>query len=112
MGAGPRGAGRSSTNPSSGTTGRALDELRKCFAEAPEDMVLTAPVYFDNGDRVHFGRHFYANTGLTILDVCPVRFGDNVYLGPNVNIYTAGPPHRCRGQEPRRRVWPTRHDRL
>ena len=70
----------------------ALDELRKCFAEAPEDKVLTAPVYFDNGDRVYFGRHFYANTGLTILDVCPVRFGDNVYLGPNVNIYTAGHP--------------------
>lgn len=69
-----------------------LDELRKCFAAAPEDMVLTPPVYFDNGDRTYFGRHFYANAGLTILDTGKVEFGDNVYLGPNVNIYAATHP--------------------
>lgn len=70
----------------------ALEELKKCFAKAPEDMALTPPVYFDHGDRVSFGNHFYANTGLTILDECPVVFGDNVYLGPHVSIYTAGHP--------------------
>ena len=69
-----------------------LDELRACFAAAPEDLQLTPPVYFDHGDRIYFGRHFYANAGLTILDVCKVEFGDNVYLGPNVNIYTATHP--------------------
>lgn len=46
----------------------ALNELRKCFGNAPEDMVLTPPVYFDHGDRVFFGKHFYANIDLTILD--------------------------------------------
>ena len=29
----------------------ALKELMKCFGSAPEDMVLTPPVYFDHGDR-------------------------------------------------------------
>ena len=43
----------------------AFEELKKCFKVAPVDMVLTPPVYFDHGDRISFGKHFYANTGLT-----------------------------------------------
>jgi len=70
----------------------ALQELKKCFGKAPDDMVLTPPVYFDHGNRTYFGKHFYANTGLTILDENYVRFGDNVYLAPHVSIYTAGHP--------------------
>ena len=70
----------------------ALEELKKCFARASEDMVLTPPVYFDHGDRISFGNHFYANTDLTILDENFVTFGDNVYLAPHVSIYTAGHP--------------------
>ena len=70
----------------------AFEELKKCFAEAPDDMVLLAPVYFDHGDRIRFGRHFFANTGLTILDEHDVTFGDNVFLAPHVSIYTAGHP--------------------
>lgn len=70
----------------------ALEELKKCFGRAPEDMVLTPPVYFDHGDRVFFGDHFYANTGLTVLDENYVTFGDHVFLAPHVSIYTAGHP--------------------
>lgn len=70
----------------------ALDELRTYFANAPKDMVLTPPFYCDHGDRIFFGNHFYANTGLTILDENEVVFGDNVFLAPHVSIYTAGHP--------------------
>lgn len=70
----------------------ALNELKKCFAKAPDDMVLTPPVYFDHGNRTSFGEHFYANTGLTVLDENYVTFGDNVFLAPHVSIYTAGHP--------------------
>ena len=70
----------------------AVNELRKCFGSAPEDIDLTPPVYFDHGDRIFFGKHFYANTDLTILDENEVRFGDNVFLAPHVSIYTAGHP--------------------
>lgn len=69
-----------------------LEELKKCFACAPEDMTLTPPVYFDHGDRIRFGDHFYANAGLTILDENYVTFGEHVYLAPHVSIYTAGHP--------------------
>lgn len=70
----------------------AFDDLKKCFRVAPDDMVLTPPVYFDHGNRTSFGKHFYANTGLTILDENYVTFGDNVFLAPHVSIYTAGHP--------------------
>ena len=70
----------------------AFEALKACFAEAPDDMILLAPVYFDHGDRIRFGRHFFANTGLTILDEHDVTFGDNVFLAPHVSIYTAGHP--------------------
>lgn len=70
----------------------AFEELKKCFGKAPENMVLVPPVYFDHGDRVFFGNHFYANTDLTILDENNVIFGDNVFLAPHVSIYTAGHP--------------------
>ena len=70
----------------------ALNELRKCFGRSYDDIILTAPVYFDHGDRIFFGKHFYANTGLTILDENKVIFGDHVYLAPHVSIFTAGHP--------------------
>lgn len=70
----------------------ALDELKGHFAEAGEDMVLTSPFYCDHGDKSYFGKHFYANTGLTILDENAVIFGDDVFPGPHVSIYTAGHP--------------------
>lgn len=70
----------------------AFEELKKYFLEAPDGMVLNAPVYFDHGDRIRFGKHFYANADLTILDEAYVTFWDNVFLGPHVSIYTAGHP--------------------
>lgn len=46
----------------------------------------------DYGYNIRFGKKFYANHNLTILDVNTVTFGDNVMCGPNVQIYTAGHP--------------------
>lgn len=38
------------------------------------------------------GENFYANHNLTILDCTKVKFGDNVFIGPNCSFYTAGHP--------------------
>ena len=70
----------------------ALRELKKIFAAVGEDVVLTPPFYCDHGSKITFGNHFYANTGLTILDENDVIFGNRVFLGPHVSIYTAGHP--------------------
>lgn len=53
-------------------------------------MVLTPPVYFDHEDKISFGKNFYANTDLTILDENYVTFGNNIFIAPHVSIYTAG----------------------
>ena len=70
----------------------AFEELKKIFGSVGAHVIITPPFYCDHGNKIHFGNHFYANTGLTILDENYVRFGDRVYLAPHVSIYTAGHP--------------------
>ena len=49
---------------------------------------LQAPVYFDYGCNTTFGRFCSTNFNFTCLDVCPVKIGDNVLIGPNVTLAT------------------------
>lgn len=46
----------------------------------------------DYGENIELGDNFFANCNLTILDVAKVTVGNNVFLGPNVTICTAGHP--------------------
>ena len=39
-----------------------------------------------------FGNNFFANFDCVMLDVCPIRIGDNCMLAPGVHIYTATHP--------------------
>ncbi len=57
-----------------------------------EGAYLQGPVYFDYGVFTHVGKGFYANFNLTVLDVCPVTIGDNVFVGPNVSLLTPKHP--------------------
>ena len=43
-------------------------------------------------DSIYIGDNFYANHNLVILDGAKVVIGDNVFIAPNVGIYTAGHP--------------------
>jgi acetyltransferase-like isoleucine patch superfamily enzyme len=38
------------------------------------------------------GENFYANVNLVILDCAKVCIGSNVFIAPNVGLYTAGHP--------------------
>jgi len=70
-----------------------LDE--KTLAELvgyPTDAYLEPPFYCDYGYNIRFGRKVYANHNLVILDGAPVSIGDNVFIGPNVVISSAGHP--------------------
>lgn len=69
-----------------------LTTLRGIFAASYDDLILTPPFYCDHGSKISFGKHCYANTGLTILDEASVTFGDHVFIGPHVSIYTASHP--------------------
>ena len=66
--------------------------LMKLFKHCEEDLKLTPPFFCDRGDKISFGKHFYANAGLIILDDNEVTFGDNCLLGPRVSIFAGGHP--------------------
>ncbi|EFK3892295.1 maltose O-acetyltransferase [Escherichia ruysiae] len=46
----------------------------------------------DYGYNIFLGKGFYANFDCVMLDVCPIRIGDNCMLAPGVHIYTATHP--------------------
>ncbi len=56
------------------------------------DTFIDTPFRCDYGKHITVGKKFYANSGCTIIDVAQVTIGDNVMLGPNVQIITAGHP--------------------
>ena len=61
---------------------------RELLPNTPNLPSLQAPVWFDYGCNTTFGRFSGANFNFTCLDVCPVRIGDNVMIGPNVTLAT------------------------
>ena len=46
----------------------------------------------DYGYNIFLGKNFYANFDCVMLDVCPIRIGDNCMLAPGVHLYTATHP--------------------
>ena len=67
-------------------------EVLKDLFQTEETPYIEPNFWCDYGYNIKFGKKFYANHNLTILDVNTVTFGDNVMCGPNVQIYTAGHP--------------------
>lgn len=49
---------------------------------------LLGPIYFDYGCNTRLGKNFFANFNFTVLDCAPVTIGDDVFVGPNVSLYT------------------------
>lgn len=57
-----------------------------------DNFVIEQPFHCDYGYFITIGENFYANYNLTILDTAEVKIGDDVFIGPNVNIYAATHP--------------------
>lgn len=62
-----------------------------------KNTFILGPIYFDYGCFVEFGDNCFANFNLTILDTCPVKIGNNVFIGTGVSIVT--PLHPLRYQD-------------
>lgn len=81
-------------------TERRREILDRLLPNRGEGAYLQGPVYFDYGVFTTVGRNFYANFNFTVLDVCPVTIGDNVFMGPNVSILTPKHPLRWQDRNP------------
>ena len=59
---------------------------------AQTNVYVTPPLFCDYGRNITLGRNVYFNFNCIVLDVAPVRIGDNVLFGPAVQVYTATHP--------------------
>ena len=75
--------------------------LKKLLGKTKNTFFIEPPFYCDYGYNIEIGENFHSNYNLIILDCAKVIIGDNVLIGPNVSIYTAGHPlhYQKRNQE-------------
>ena len=75
--------------------------LKRLLGKTKDKYFIEPPFRCDYGYNIEIGENFYSNYNLIILDCAPVKIGDNVLIGPNVSIYTAGHPlhYEIRNQE-------------
>lgn len=66
--------------------------LRGLLGRTGAAFLIEPPFNCDYGYNIELGENFYANVNLVILDCAMVSIGDNVFVAPNVGIYTAGHP--------------------
>jgi maltose O-acetyltransferase len=78
---------------------RILTELLGSFGEGAE---IRPPFFCDYGYQTHIGARTFVNFGLVALDVARITIGDDVQIGPNVQLLT--PTHPL-DPEPRRAKW-------
>jgi maltose O-acetyltransferase len=78
---------------------RILTELLGAFGE---DAEIRPPLYCDYGYQIQVGARTFINVGLVALDVAAINIGEDVQIGPNVQLLT--PTHPVEA-EPRRAKW-------
>lgn len=66
--------------------------LRGLLGGCGKNFTFNQPFRCDYGCNIYIGENFIANFNFTVLDEGEVRIGDNVFIGPNVSIYTACHP--------------------
>jgi acetyltransferase-like isoleucine patch superfamily enzyme len=73
------------------------DEIRSLFSEltgrrVDESFLLIPPFYTAGGDEIRVGRNVFVNQNCTFYDLGGLDIADDVMIGPNVSIITAGHP--------------------
>lgn len=76
--------------------------LKELLGSIGEGSVIRPPFRCDYGYQTHLGARVFANWGLIALDVGRITIGDDVQIGPNVQLLTATHPLEA---EPRRAKW-------
>lgn len=66
--------------------------IRQLFKQTGDTFFIEPPFRCDYGYNISIGNNFYANYNLIILDCAEITIGDNVFIAPNVSLFTAGHP--------------------
>jgi len=67
-----------------------------------EDAEIRPPLYCDYGYQIRVGARTFINFGLVALDVATITIGEDVQMGPNVQLLT--PTHPVEAEQ-RRAKW-------
>lgn len=82
--------------------------LHELLLEVGSETVVMAPFQCDYGYQIRIGARTFVNYGVVVLDAAEVTIGDDVQIGPNVQLITAlhplDPVERRRGTETARPV--------
>ncbi|WP_433064984.1 sugar O-acetyltransferase [Dactylosporangium sp. CS-033363] len=81
---------------------RRRELLEQLLGSIGEDVEIRPPLHVDYGSHLHVGARTFVNFGLMALDVATIRIGEDVLMGPNVQLLT--PTHPI-DPEPRRAKW-------
>ncbi len=77
--------------------------LQKLLGKMGTNVDIQPPFYCDYGCHIEVGDNFFANFNCVMLDCAKISIGKNVFLGPNVQLYTAHHPviaaERIKGPE-------------
>ncbi|WP_298254793.1 sugar O-acetyltransferase [Bradyrhizobium sp.] len=73
------------------------DEIRALFSQligkkVDESFLLIPPFYTAGGDEIRVGHNVFVNQNCTFYDLGGLDIANDVLIGPNVNIITAGHP--------------------
>ena len=74
---------------------RYTEIIRELFPNSQSDIWIEPPFYCDYGYNIYAAEKVFFNYNCVILDVMPVKIGNNTMFGPNVQIYTATHPLNC-----------------
>jgi maltose O-acetyltransferase len=66
--------------------------LRGLLGRLGEETEILSPFHCDYGYRIEVGSRTFINFGAVILDSAPVRIGDDVQIGPGVQLATPTHP--------------------
>ena len=69
-----------------------MAELARLFGALGPGAVVETPFHCDYGWNIRAGRNLYMNAGCVVLDVVAVTLGDDVMLGPQVQLLAADHP--------------------
>lgn len=77
--------------------------LQQLGVKTGNNIDIQVPFFCDYGCHIEAGDNFFANFNCIFLDCNYIKMGDNVFLGPGVQIYTAHHPviaaERIKGPE-------------
>ncbi|GAB6986030.1 sugar O-acetyltransferase [Nocardioides pyridinolyticus] len=76
--------------------------LSELLGEVGDEVDIRPPLHCDYGSHIRVGSRTFINFGLMALDVAPITIGEDVLMGPNVQLLM--PTHPI-APEPRRAKW-------